>query len=113
MFQFLQVHLLGSDEEIKEAYITVLPFVYTIENKESEIIIYPNPVKDILKIQTKKESNEVIYFSVFDPLGKLILSKQLSETTTNVDLTNLHDGLYFVKIKTGEKKQLVKIIKRT
>jgi YVTN family beta-propeller protein len=104
---------LGSDEELKADYITVLPFVYTLESEATEMKVFPNPVKDFLQIQTKTKAKEVIHISIFNAMGKLLFVKQYQDINFEIDFTDFTDGLYFVKIKTGDNTQRIKILKRT
>ena len=54
-----------------------------------ELLIYPNPVTDILNI-TKE-----IDIKLYDMVGNLVISK---EKTTNIDMTNLPSGIYNLSI---------------
>jgi Secretion system C-terminal sorting domain/Right handed beta helix region len=55
--------------------------------------LYPNPVSDILNIQSEKAIEKI---EVFDELGKQILNY---DSTNTIDLSKLNSGLYFLKIK--------------
>ncbi|KAB8153482.1 T9SS type A sorting domain-containing protein [Kordia sp. TARA_039_SRF] len=80
------------------------------EFEENTISTYPNPTKDILHIQSKSLVNNI---SVFDINGRLLNSKTLSNSKTEYQLNvrNLSQGIYFVKIQTDEETQTQKIIK--
>ena len=55
--------------------------------------IYPNPVKDILRINTDKTSYQI---EVYNALGEpLILKKNVSQ----IVVSTLSQGIYFIKIK--------------
>ena len=58
----------------------------------SKLSIYPNPAKDILIIEGSYKSVDV-----FDVLGNLVLSYQ---TTKNINVSSLADGVYMLNIKT-------------
>ncbi len=63
-----------------------------------EISIYPNPVKDILIVQSNsKETKEI---TIYDILGKMIWSKTTQEDILYLDPWS--SGLYFIKIKQGK-----------
>ena len=58
----------------------------------NEVILYPNPVKDILNIKTTIEYSEI---EVLDLTGKILLtSKHLK-----IDISFLNSGAYIVRIK--------------
>ncbi|MCG8700084.1 MAG: T9SS type A sorting domain-containing protein [Bacteroidales bacterium] len=69
---------------------------------ESQIDIYPNPVKDYLTISTIRSGNLV---QVFDLGGKLLLENY---STGKMDVSSLEQGIYILKI---ENNRLAKFIK--
>jgi surface protein len=69
------------------------------------ISIYPNPVDDKLFIQGASDVSEI---SIYDVLGKLVLSKT---TSIEIDVTNLKKGIYIIKIVAEQKETIQKFIK--
>ncbi len=72
-------------------------------------IIYPNPVKDYLFIEFNQLSITDIY--LFDINGKNI--RVLKNNTTNnikLDIRDLVSGIYFLRIESGDKKYIERII---
>ena len=67
------------------------------------LIIYPNPVSDYFKIETKEQIRSV---DVFDLQGRLIKSFNLSGRTldNNFNIQNLNSGVYLVSIKLSSGK---------
>lgn len=77
---------------------------------DSEVFIYPNPVKDKLNVQVIVE--DVLYFDLYDVSGKFILhSKSYNEITT-LDLKKIPQGLYFLKVTSAQKTSTYKIVKQ-
>jgi len=75
----------------------------------NDFVIYPNPVNDVLYLSTNNFLNYKTYY-IIDQLGRVLLSGELTEKTTKVDINGLTGGVYFLQF--GEqKKQLMKIIK--
>lgn len=70
--------------------------------------VYPNPVKDILNISTKTAVDNI---SVYDVLGKLVLSAQPEVISPKINMSGLASGAYMVKITIGNASKTVKIIK--
>jgi len=60
----------------------------TIAEKQPEISIYPNPVKDLATFS----SDEITSFELYDIMGKIIIG----QVGNKVDMTNLNPGIYFV-----------------
>lgn len=69
---------------------------------------YPNPVKNNLTIQNTSTIDKVILLSI---TGKTVLSKTIKSLHAEIDLSNLSDGIYFLKVKSEGAEKTVKIIK--
>jgi hypothetical protein len=74
-----------------------------LEENLDELIIYPNPVTDILNIS--KETN----IKVYDMVGNLVISQ---EKITQIDMTNLPKGIYNLNISYNNKNINNRIIKQ-
>ena len=71
--------------------------------------MYPNPAKDVLNIQLNNISNA--YLSVYDIQGKLVLDRIISqEQNVALNVSDLQSGMYFVKLNTGTKEIVKKLI---
>ena len=68
------------------------------------IIIYPNPTKDILNIDTRLEINVKIY----DIMGKLLINE---ENNNRIDISTVSSGIYNMIITHDKMKWSKKIIK--
>ena len=64
-------------------------------NKVNDIIVYPNPFNNRFTLQVN-ENNINSEFSLFDVLGKLIVQKNINQTSTSIDV-NVVPGMYFYK----------------
>jgi len=74
----------------------------------ANVIVYPNPVKDVLTVSFDKEISTV---AVFNMLGQQVLEKQINATQGTIDVSNLQTGNYFIKVNSGAAFKTVKIIK--
>lgn len=72
------------------------------------ISFYPNPVENNLTIlnTTLIETIEVTSL-----LGKNIMTKEINSLQTEVNLSTLSKGVYFIKVKTSEGEKTIKILK--
>ena len=67
------------------------------EVEKESIKIYPNPVTDILTIETTETlDNQTI--TILDMLGKTILSQQLSFGKNNINMGDIPSGTYILKV---------------
>lgn len=72
----------------------------------NNLSIYPNPVKDIVKIET---INTIQSVSIYSIEGTQIYNKNL--TNKIIDLSELSSGIYFIKVKTNKGARIKKLIK--
>lgn len=69
---------------------------------------YPNPVKDILILTNTAVIEDVLLISI---KGETLLAKQINSLHTEIDLSNLPKGVYFLKVKTEDTFKTMKLIK--
>jgi hypothetical protein len=70
--------------------------------------IYPNPVKDILRIES---SEPIATINLIDIHGRVIKTMQSNNETFDFAVSQLPPGIYFIVIETGQKTTTRKIIK--
>jgi large repetitive protein len=68
----------------------------------------PNPVSNILKISNDSAIDSIEVSSL---LGQKIMSKSVNDLQTEIDLSQLTKGIYFVKINANGSKKTVKVVK--
>jgi hypothetical protein len=68
-----------------------------IFSEKTGAIIYPNPVKDIMKIDVK--SSDINFMEIYNLTGTRILSKKVNQGVTNIDVSSLPKGMYTVSFK--------------
>jgi len=79
------------------------------ENLNSAISVYPNPSNGEVFITTENSfSNATV--TVFDAMGKMILTQNLTSNNTKIDLCNYENGIYFIQLNTTEGKITKKVI---
>lgn len=84
-----------------------------LENLQSlQTMIYPNPSQGLISIRF--EGKESLYenssLSIINHLGQSILSQNLNEVNTDLNLSELSKGIYFVKIENGDSYSIQKIV---
>lgn len=114
-----------SDDDFGDAYETHLYYINAVYSDECEAIsetieamwipdgvdehwgqscIYPNPAKDMLRIEGK----DILQVEVFNMVGQKMLS--ISENFDAIQLNNLPDGMYFVRLQTKQGEKMVKLM---
>jgi hypothetical protein len=76
------------------------------EKSSHDLIISPNPINGIVNFVNNGKSETIEIYNVF---GQLIISFNLENGVNKLDLSNLSEGVYFVK----NKKYTMKIIKNS
>ena len=82
----------------------------TNDFSNSQVNIYPNPIKKSFSIQVDGISLENISIKIFSVLGEKVLEKSKLISNT-VDVSNLETGFYILKIQNGNQQKTVKLIK--
>jgi len=74
--------------------------------------IFPNPTSDYLTLKVEDYNNEALSYSLLDEQGKLVLNEQITNQDTQVAMSTLARGAYFINVLQANKKiQTFKIIK--
>ena len=74
----------------------------------ANLSVYPNPAKNTLNVSFTSEINKVELFNV---LGQKVIAKDLNATSTQLDISSLTSGAYFVKVTAGDNSKTIKVIK--
>ena len=85
---------------------TVLGISEQIVNNNS-IIFYPNPAKDFINLILKDESLITIYNSV----GQIVFTKKMNSNDFIIDISNLTNGVYIIKLNENGNSKTAKFIK--
>lgn len=69
---------------------------------------YPNPVSNMLNIKAQNSINNV---AVYNMLGQEVLRTAPNAVVSEVDMSNLQTGAYFVKVTVGNTTETIRVIK--
>jgi hypothetical protein len=81
----------------------------TEENQSSVLSIIPNPGKDWITVAVPSIGNNLI--EMFNTSGEKVIKKQLTETETQIDISALPRGVYFVRVQDEKAVQVAKFVK--
>ena len=79
--------------QVEDYTLNISSLAVSDVNKADNIKAYPNPVKDVLKLEAAGTIKSV---KVFDTAGKQIMTKELNEAKSQIDLSKLGTGVYVV-----------------
>ncbi|MGH2664262.1 T9SS type A sorting domain-containing protein [Flavobacterium sp.] len=89
--------------------ITVQTFLGNEEFNLNSLTYYPNPVvENILKLSYSEKLTNVIIYNI---VGKQIFTKKLNANKEEIDMSGLADGVYFLKVSSGDVSKMIKVIK--
>jgi hypothetical protein len=99
------------DNTLASNWIASNDVVFSVNDlfADKRIHVYPNPVNDILRIES---SSEIISISLYDFQGRLLSSENVNREFFESDMRNLPGGLYIIKMVTAGKTYTGKIIKQ-
>lgn len=100
---------LGSGFGQAEDYTITVASLAVNDNLKNAIKVYPNPVVDVLNIESP---NKVKQVTVFDATGRSVSSHVLNATKSQVNLRRLTPGVYVVNIEMENETKTVKVIKK-
>lgn len=69
---------------------------------------YPNPIKNNLNLSYNKEISNV---EVFNLLGQKVISNVINANEAQIDMSNLTEGAYMVKVTSDNQVKTIKVIK--
>ncbi len=92
VFSFMTVEVLGINE-------------ITIDG----LVVYPNPTSNVLNVSAATQMSSI---EIVNILGQTLLSKEVSGTQTQVDLSALAAGNYFIRVQAENATTVIQIVKK-
>lgn len=68
-----------------------------------QLTIYPNPTQNSVLVSLKSEPLNESKIEIYDALGRLVVTKLISSSSVEVDLSSLQNGIYVVKLQVDGK----------
>ena len=73
---------------------------------------YPNPVENTLSVNVSGTRNGDSYISLTDATGKLIQKVKVTDNITNINMSSMASGLYFIKYNDDSRSETIKVTKQ-
>ncbi len=87
---------------------TAVPEMKKFRNER--LLIYPNPANDKIIISSSAITGNT-NLSIFNVSGEKVLEKQLTENETQIDISTLPRGVYFVRLQNEKMVEVGKMVK--
>ncbi len=88
---------LGADE-----YGGIMSGTHNDNEIELKCIVFPNPTKNNLILQTAHYDNIILFYRLFDLNGKLLKRKKITGRQMNINMSRYDPAVYFLKIGMEE-----------
>ncbi|MFY0713597.1 leucine-rich repeat domain-containing protein [Seonamhaeicola sp. NFXS20] len=72
--------------------------------------MYPNPTRDVVVIKNKQLRNAAV--TVYDLNGRALLNKTISAAESQINISNLSNGIYLFKVKADNGEFTQRIVKQ-
>lgn len=76
------------------------------------LLVYPNPVTDVLSLVRTDNSNMNGMASIYDMNGKLMMSQALNTTTSRFDVSSLPIGVYVLEVAGNDAISQIKFVRQ-
>ena len=84
--------------------------VLSVNNVQtSQFVVYPNPVKDQLTVNTLLENYSLQLYTI---QGQLLRNKKDLSGAQSIDYSNLSSGMYLLRLTSAEASQTLRIVKQ-
>ncbi len=80
-----------------------------VEGQGSAFTYYPNPVKNTLTLNAQQNIQNI---TMYNMLGQQVLTTSPNTLNTEVDMSQLETGTYFVKVSINDATKTVRVIKQ-
>ena len=87
--------------------LQVIPWI------DEAVRIYPNPANDIITVENTSLLNKETIISIYNMQGQLMLQKDIQQAKTEINISELHSGMYYIKVKTKKGTIVKKLIKNS
>jgi hypothetical protein len=84
----------------------------TLDIKKLQVSVFPNPFSSTVTLLFTEEISDQLYITFYDSFGKTVYCKENGATQQLcLDVGSLSSGLYIIRVNSGKKYFLSKLIK--
>src|SRR4030042_5045678 len=82
--------------------------ISSLSNNNRKIFEYPNLAKEFVNVVVEQTGTNQI--SLYDMTGKLVYSKTVNNQNTNLDIKQLKQGIYLLKVSNSKVVHVIKLV---
>lgn len=92
--------------------LSVTPVKTVRVNAACDVVVYPNPAIDIVRVLPGQAPVTDWYISIINSKGQVILQKKYSKNIAGVELpvNNIPGGIYLLEVSNGNLKQVKRLL---
>ena len=101
-------------EGVQQAFeISVVTGIEEAKDIFLNVSAYPNPTTDYLELKVENLQLSELSYKLYDISGKIYQNKEIGNCITKIEMQNLPQGIYFIKVIDTKNKEFktFKIIK--
>lgn len=80
------------------------------QNTSASLVVYPNPTNGLFTVEMANGAAKTI--SVSDVTGRVVVDNTSNSDAVNINISNLSNGIYYVKIQSNSTTQVLKVVKQ-
>ena len=88
-----------------------IPSINVNENSLAHVSFYPNPASNQLNIDLGHDIFNLTGINIYSLDGKVVCSSQLQNRFSEIEISHLSQGAYFIELKCGDEMTRMKLIK--
>jgi hypothetical protein len=81
------------------------------ETSNASVYIYPNPVKDLIRIQLPYIPSDPLKVYILNILGQCVRETSLESSTLELNVSDLEKGIYFLKVTSNKSSTTTRFLK--
>ena len=94
-----------------EAQYIIITGIADIQATNSNLSVFPNPANDKITIEISGKTNES-NLAIVNIEGQELISQQVTEPKTTIDISTLPSGVYFVRLTNDKTIEVGKFMKK-
>ena len=93
---------------------TAVQNMVVTDEKTVQTALYPNPVKNRVTVAIANETiseKEIVLIDISGKTHSPVSIKRLSPGSVELDVSNIHEGVYWIRVKTGSSFRIFQMLK--
>lgn len=107
--KFVSTNGFGNNMYIDNINITTVTGVENQANAVNSLILFPNPVNDLMNVNFSLSQSENVTVNVYNAIGELVMATAAGDMsagnqTVQIDAQSLSNGIYMVEVIAGQNR---------